>query len=412
MNNILNIIKKELDKIFRNPRLIISTFLLPGLLIFVMYSLMGSSAKNQTEKSFSHEYQIVMLTESNSMKGILENLYYDESSKFNVKITQYETTLNKEQILEEIINPESTLYQTMRSSLKNEETDIWIYVDEKLDNVLNQVEGTSNVYLYTHTNNTFSTMIGSTITTQLNAIQNQINPNNKYVIQSNVSDMASEEEVGSTFLAMMAPMLIMTFIFAGALSIGADSIAGEKERGTIATMLMAPISKNQIVLGKIFSAIIITIVASICSFIGLMAALGQFAAVMGESGNVVFHMDFVSCVELLVMILLISLIAVSLFLVASTFAKSTKEATMYAMPVYILGIVSGVFTMFEMGVSSNILPYLIPIYNLTLGLKGIFINNLGVVPFLVIVGSNLIYFSLILIIVKKMFGNERIMFSK
>ena len=112
------------------------------------------------------------------------------------------------------------------------------------------------------------------------------------------------------------------------------------------------------------------------------------------------------------MVLLISLIAVSLFLVASTFAKSTKEATMYAMPVYILGIVSGVFTMYDMSMPTELYSYIIPIYNLTLGLKGIFINNLSALNFSLIVGSNIIYFMIILLIVKKMFNSEKIMLSR
>ena len=207
-------------------------------------------------------------------------------------------------------------------------------------------------------------------------------------------------------------MLIMTFIFAGALSIGADSIAGEKERGTIATMLMAPISKNEIVLGKIISAIIITIISAICSFIGLMASLTSFTQAVGATSDIAFEISFGTGIKLLIMILLISLIAVSLFLVASTFAKSTKEATMYAMPVYIIGIISGVFTMFDVSMPSEIIPYIIPIYNLTLGLKGILMDNLMLPYFLTIIGSNIVYFIIILFIVRKMFNSERIMFSR
>ena len=192
----------------------------------------------------------------------------------------------------------------------------------------------------------------------------------------------------------------------------AQAVAGEKERGTISTMLMAPISKNQIVLGKILSAIIITVIASVCSFVGLMASLNNFSAALGEAGSLSLNLDFVTGCKLLVMVLLISLIAVSLFLVASTFAKSTKEATMYAMPVYILGIVSGVFTMYDMSMPTELYSYIIPIYNLTLGLKGIFINNLSALNFSLIVGSNIIYFMIILLIVKKMFNSEKIMLSR
>lgn len=405
MKNILNIVKKELDKIFKSPRLIISTFLLPAILIFVMYSFMGNSAKDQVNKTFEKEYNVVLINESQVLENSLGNLYYDENNKFHIIIE------NKKLNVTEIHN-DSDLYSEISTSLRNEDADMWIYVDSNFDQVATkQQEGSTDLVIYTHINNTFASTLKTYVETYFNQLSELINVK-LYDMNIQNIDVSTEKEKNSTTLALMAPMLIMTFIFAGALSIGADSIAGEKERGTISTMLMAPISKNQIVLGKILSAIIITVIASVCSFVGLMASLNNFSAALGEAGSLSLNLDFVTGCKLLVMVLLISLIAVSLFLVASTFAKSTKEATMYAMPVYILGIVSGVFTMYDMSMPTELYSYIIPIYNLTLGLKGIFINNLSALNFSLIVGSNIIYFMIILLIVKKMFNSEKIMLSR
>jgi sodium transport system permease protein len=405
MRNILNIVKKELDKIFKSPRLIISTFLLPAILIFVMYSFMGNSAKSQVNKTFEKEYNVVLINESQVLENALGNLYYDENKKFNI------ITENKKLNITDITY-DGDLYKEISTSLRNEETDMWIFVDSNFDQVATkQQTGSTNLVIYTHINNTFSSSLKTYVETYFNQLSELINVK-LYDMNIQNIDVSTEKEKSSTTLALMAPMLIMTFIFAGALSIGADSIAGEKERGTISTMLMAPISKNQIVLGKILSAIIITVIASVCSFVGLMASLNNFSAALGEAGSLSLNLDFVTGCKLLVIVLLISLIAVSLFLVASTFAKSTKEATMYAMPVYILGIVSGVFTMYDMSMPTELYSYIIPIYNLTLGLKGIFINNLSALNFSLIVGSNIIYFMIILFIVKKMFNSEKIMLSR
>ena len=81
MKNIFNIVRKELDKIFKNPRLIISTFILPGLLIFVLYSFMGSSAESQVNKTYNHEYKIVMINESNEMEKLI-----NEEHKKNISV--------------------------------------------------------------------------------------------------------------------------------------------------------------------------------------------------------------------------------------------------------------------------------------------------------------------------------------
>lgn len=398
MKNVLNIVKKELDKIFKSPRLIISTFLLPAILIFIMYSLMGTSAKSQSQKLLEHEYKVVNITSSSSFNDILV------LPPYNIKTEN----LNEDVTINDL-DQDSNFYNKMYESMKNGDTDVWVYCDTNFDEIINgTVKGETVVKVYTHTKNEFSNTIGELIEEIINS---KVSSLNEYQIDFTSLDLATETEQNASILAIMAPMLIMTFIFAGALSIGSDSIAGEKERGTIATMLMAPISKDQIILGKIVSAIILTIISSICSFIGLMASLSNYLAAFGNS-DIVFTMSFGPVCELLVIIILISLLAVSLFLVASTFAKSTKEATMYAMPIYLIGIISGVFTMFNTSIPTSILPYFIPIYNLTLGLKGIFMNELLLKYFLVILGSNLIYFIIILTIVKQMFKSEKIMFNR
>lgn len=402
MKNSFNIVKKELDKIFKSPRLIFSTFLLPALLIFVMYTLMGSSAKDQSNKQLSHEYKIVVLNESEEFTKIINSVTSNTQNKIKLEI--HDGAVSKE-----MLEKGTDLYNEMYDSIKKEESDLWVYLPANFDEVSAATnKGEAQVLMFTHSKNEYSSLAQSMLEGIFNSVASS---HNEYKILSTTSDVADEKEKGSTIMAMMAPMLIMTFIFAGALSIGADSIAGEKERGTIATMLMTPISKNQIIMGKIISAIIITIIASLCSFVGLIASLKNYIAGFSDAG-VTLNLTPVTVVQLLIIIVLVSLIAVSLFLVASTYAKTTKEATMYAMPVYIIGIISGVFTMFDNSVPSNVLPYLIPVYNLTLGLKGIFMNELGFSFFMVILGSNIVYVTLIILLVKQMFKSERIMFSR
>ena len=51
MNKIFNLVKKELDKIFKNPRAILSTFILPGLLIFIIYTVMGTALQKVVQQT-------------------------------------------------------------------------------------------------------------------------------------------------------------------------------------------------------------------------------------------------------------------------------------------------------------------------------------------------------------------------
>jgi sodium transport system permease protein len=79
-------------------------------------------------------------------------------------------------------------------------------------------------------------------------------------------------------------MLIIMFLFSGAMSIGPDSIAGEKERGTIATLLVTPVKRSEIAIGKVMSLSIISLFSATSSFIGIMLSLPKLLQ-MEETGT-------------------------------------------------------------------------------------------------------------------------------
>ena len=72
MKNILNIVRKELDKVFRNPRLIFSTFILPGLMIFIIYSTMGNMATDEMNKVTEEESIIYLINAPESFETVIE----------------------------------------------------------------------------------------------------------------------------------------------------------------------------------------------------------------------------------------------------------------------------------------------------------------------------------------------------
>ena len=110
--------------------------------------------------------------------------------------------------------------------------------------------------------------------------------------------------------------------------------------------------------------------------------------------------------------LILSILAITIFMIASTLAKNIKEATTFAMPFYMIGVILSISTMFMEKLPTEILPYLIPIYNISLGLKGILIGELSGLYLLVVLGINLVYFILGILLMTKLFKNEKIMFSK
>lgn len=408
MKHVLNIIKKELDKVFKNPRLFITTFIMPGILIFAIYATMGNLANSELEKAVNNTSNIYVVDVSQSFKETIDmyNATYPENSEnaLNANFTYYKSTdITKEELDEALNNGNCNAYVIFEKDF-----------DEVLNNRLNdQTAPLPKVQIYMLSTSTMSSVASEKVTALLNILRD-IKISETYgditILNNMTFDIADEATQSNYVLAMLLPMLLITFIFAGGLSIGTDSIAGEKERGTIATLLMAPINKNEIVLGKLIASIIMTIISALSSFIGVACSLPMSQEIFGSAN--LSLLSFSTMISLFGLILSTALIAITIFMIASTIAKNIKEATTFAMPFYMIGIILSLSTMFMEKFPTNIGSYLIPIYNLSLGIKGTLIGEISTINLLIVIGSNLVYFILGVILMTKLFKNEKVMFSK
>ena len=404
----LNIIKKELDKVFKNPRLFITTFIMPGILIFAIYATMGNLANSELEKAVNNTSNIYVVDVSQSFKETIDmyNATYPENSEnaLNANFTYYKSTdITKEELDEALNNGNCNAYVIFEKDF-----------DEVLNNRLNdQTAPLPKVQIYMLSTSTMSSVASEKVNALLNILRD-IKISETYgditILNNMTFDIADEATQSNYVLAMLLPMLLITFIFAGGLSIGTDSIAGEKERGTIATLLMAPINKNEIVLGKLIASIIMTIISALSSFIGVACSLPMSQEIFGSAN--LSLLSFSTMISLFGLILSTALIAITIFMIASTIAKNIKEATTFAMPFYMIGIILSLSTMFMEKFPTNIGSYLIPIYNLSLGIKGTLIGEISTINLLIVIGSNLVYFILGVILMTKLFKNEKVMFSK
>lgn len=408
MKHVLNIIKKELDKVFKNPRLFITTFILPGVLIFAIYGTMGNLANSEIEKAVNNTSNIYVVDVSTSFKETIDmyNATYPEDSEnaLNANFTYYESNNITKEELDEALNEGAC--------------NAYIIFEKDFDEVLNnrlkdQSAPLPGVQIYMLSTSTMSAVASEKVNALLNVLRD-IKITETYgditIINNMTFDIADEATQSNYTLAMLLPMLLITFIFAGGISIGTDAIAGEKERGTIATLLMTPINKNEIVIGKLIAAIIMTIISALSSFIGVACSLPMSQEIFG-SANLTL-LSFSTMISLFGLILSTALIAITIFMIASTIAKNIKEATTFAMPFYMIGIILSLSTMFMEKFPTDIATYLIPIYNLSLGIKGTLIGEISTINLLIVIGSNLVYFILGIILMTKLFKNEKIMFSK
>lgn len=391
MRNSLRIVKKELDKIFKFPRMIFTTLLLPGLIIFMMYAFIGNSIQSETDKAENRSNVIHVINAPDSLE-----FAYDLSDDLKV----------------EFVNVDINTVNELKDKLFNEEVELIVIYENGFEEKVRNHEFPKVEILYnslsTNSRNA-SYKFNIILETQKNNLYSElgINPN----IFETTRDTIENAEKGATqFLAMLLPILVMSFIFASAMSVGSDAIAGEKERGTLPTMLMMPIKRREIIVGKIISTTLLTVFSAMSSFIGIIASLPFSKPMFGIEGGI--NYGFLEYFGLAVVLILISAFASSILLITSTLAKTTKEAATMSLPFYIVAMLIPVITMSSTSGKPSLGLYFIPIYNTILVLKEILTFSFNPINFLLTITSSVIYISFIIYILINMFKSEKILYSK
>lgn len=177
-------------------------------------------------------------------------------------------------------------------------------------------------------------------------------------------------------MSQFLPYMILIFSFLGALYPAIDLGAGEKERGTLETLLVAPVSRLSIVMGKfgvvLTAALVSSLLATVSLAISLQAGfLSDLSVLSGEA----FSFSAAEAITAIIMIIPISCIFSALLLALSIFAKSFKEGQAYASPLQMVIILPALVSILP-GVKLDWMTASIPIVNVSLALKEIFTGNL------------------------------------
>lgn len=386
-NPVITILKKELARFFGDKRMAITTILLPGLLIFFLYNFMG----NALAKQFS-------VSETYKPTAVVQNLpdALAEPLGQALELGQQSGEDAKRQVTEQ-------------------ELDLYLVFPADFDAAVtayDPVSGTQapNVEVYYNSASTASQQAYTVVLAALDQYESSLA--NKFDVNRGGSfDLATAQDQTSSIFSSMLPMLLMIFLFSGCIAVAPESIAGEKERGTIATMLVTPAKRSSIALGKIIALSIIALLSGISSALGTILSLPRL---MGSAGGEMSGAAYGAGDYVLLGVVILStvLLLVTLISIVSAFAKSTKEAQAYVMPLMILVMLLGVTAMFGGGAKESLVFYLIPLYNSVQCMVSIFSFEMVPAHILAAVAANLVYTGLGIFLLAKMFNSERIVFSK
>ena len=225
-----------------------------------------------------------------------------------------------------------------------------------------------------------------------------------------VEDVSSGESVGRMILSRLLPYFMVLAILTGAMGLGAEITAGEKERGTIATLLVSQLSRTQIVLGKFLTILTVSLVSSLLSAVGLLIGVRFFGGGLAPVGTVAtFSLGLTDLGFMLVVLVPLAVILASLVVIVGSFARSQKEASTYLMPIYMVIILVGLISMTG-GVSFVGTRFLIPVANAIYALQEIIEGNLQIFHLLYTLVANTLCGGLLIAASIGLFKREAVLF--
>ena len=378
MKNILTILKKEFARFFKDRRMVLSIFL-PGILIFVVYSLMGTimSEPTRIDENYKYTAYVENMPQDEDLSGklglILDIKEYDSQEAAKGAVADGKMDL--------VILFPSDFIEEVNSGTH---PDIKIYFNSAEDNSANGYTVVCGI-LETYKQPAFS-------------INNE-----------EFGDLAEDRATAGKILSMILPMLMFSLLASGCMAVAPEAIAGEKERGTLSTVLITPIKRWQLAFGKIISLACFATLSGLSSFIGLILSLPKLmnGTISGDTAAYYSAGDYFMFLALIVSVVLV---IISAFSIVSAYSKSVKEASSLIAPLLIVIILLGLVSMFT--TSSAIGLYAIPLLGSGFAFSSIMTFTMSPLGFVLSIISNLAVAAILIVILSFMFKSERIMFNK
>lgn len=405
MNGTQNIVKKELTRVFTDKKMIFSLFILPAIMIIGMYSLMGTIVTNMMKDIEEHIPTVYIQNAPEEFEDVIKQAQFD--ANMNYIGSEEDIGEIKNGILEGTIDLLVVFEEGFRDTISNYQN-VGDHIPE-VKTYYNPAEDYSEAARSNFVENVLNSYQQSILSERLgNMEQLQVFYIDK---DPSTSIIVDEKKADGKILSMLLPFLINIMLFSGAMSLGVDAITGEKERGTLSSMLVAPIKRSEIVFGKLVSLAILSSISAAVYAISIVVAMpllmGGFA---GEQMNINLSFSPVEILQLFAIMIVLVYLYVALVALVAVIAKTSKEAGTYVMPVYIVVMLGSVMTYMGSG-QSNLKYFLIPIYNSAICLQNLLMGELTLVQFGVTIGTTALVAALVTGLITKAFNSEKIMFN-
>ena len=397
LHNIGCVYRKELTEWLRDRRTLISTVLIPLLLFPLMMVGFSSLAVIMIGKAEKETPKIMVLGGEDS-PVVLQKLRTLDNLEIVPATEDWKRKISEKEIRAAVEIPKN--FQASLEQSKPETVQIYFYEGEiKSSFGANRVEKFFKDYRDNIIKNRLSAR---------NIPGSILNPFE--VKQKNV---APPEQVSGAALGGLLGYMVILLSMTGAIYPAIDLTAGEKERGTMETILSSPISRMDLVLGKfslVLSASLATAILSLISMGVSFALLGKSGAMSSKDAAVMqLHIGLPTVLAVFLMALPLAVLFAAVLLTIALFAKSYKEAQSYLTPMTFIVVIPAVASLMP-GVELTPKLALVPILNTSLVCKDIVAGTYHWNSIALIFLSTCVYAAAALFVAVKTFQRESVLF--
>ena len=391
---------KEIKHLFRDTKTIVQTVVVPTfitpLLIGGIFWYVGSIATEETKKT----YDISVYSSSGS--PLIDEISKSERLQINNEasieaVVEAVTQDNSEigLVLEDSFLEDLVSNNSAQLTIYSKDIDTFSQAQSIVLNIVDDYEDT----------------IRSNRLELLNLDENYVNP-----ITINEEDLTTEEEsAGSIFGAILALFFVM-YVISGAMYPAIDLGAGEKERGTMETLISTNISSVDIIIGKMLSVTSSAILTATFSMLGFAIPLVVIFLFYADSVNEYFFavlsaiVNPIALLGVFVLIIPLSIFMGAFLLAISVYAKTPKEAGLLLGNVLIVFIIPCYIPLINPGLELDFVGALIPCYNLALITNNLIAGTVDWFLYSVALISTIVYCCIAIYITYIMFDDENVIF--
>ena len=224
-------------------------------------------------------------------------------------------------------------------------------------------------------------------------------------------NFGDENAALKNLLGMIFPIMVLMSVFMVCMNLAAQSITGDKERGFMNTLLITPVKRSSIAVGKALCIFITAILGGLSAFAGMAVSLPQLAKSVGAQEGFSFSVG--DYFLLFAVTITAIFVLVGILLIVSTLAKDIKQATTIAPIFMLLLMVAGMLTMSdnirEAVEGIGVVNYVIPAWNTMRMMQEIISMKYQAVNVAITCGVNLVAACCMIAVVSRLFKRESIL---